>query len=382
MIRWSIQILLVLALVLIQCFSSFYSVDSASAATSRVAPTQTQTSNLDLGLRVPTGIHLIALAGGKLNSLPDMPGRFFVDRLTLSSGESVATRPTEGALVVLFVEEGAPLFVDDAGLEAPGPAGTQVVVPSNDSYTLRNDDANPAKVLRLVVEPKLREGSQNGVTAKPTISAEIAMKDIAFAPQELTIPANVNVTISVPNQGATIHDFNIDDLNAHSGNVTAGAAGSVTINAAPGDYQYYCSLPGHREAGMVGVLHVVESAAPAPVEPPQAADISVTSDEILVDAPLSKLSQIPAVVFIARVTFDPAATLGNRKYTGPIALIGEQGSLTITRSKLLPAVLGRGKGVVLSAGKKVGVENGGTIPAVALMVGVIASSDGLLGGSA
>jgi uncharacterized cupredoxin-like copper-binding protein len=30
----------------------------------------------------------------------------------------------------------------------------------------------------------------------------------------------------------------------------------VTINAAPGDYQYYCSIPGHKEAGMVGTIHV------------------------------------------------------------------------------------------------------------------------------
>ena len=30
----------------------------------------------------------------------------------------------------------------------------------------------------------------------------------------------------------------------------------VTINAPPGDYEYYCSVPGHRAAGMVGTLPV------------------------------------------------------------------------------------------------------------------------------
>jgi uncharacterized cupredoxin-like copper-binding protein len=30
----------------------------------------------------------------------------------------------------------------------------------------------------------------------------------------------------------------------------------VTINAAPGEYEYYCAVPGHKQAGMVGKLIV------------------------------------------------------------------------------------------------------------------------------
>jgi plastocyanin len=88
--------------------------------------------------------------------------------------------------------------------------------------------------------------------AGPTVE----MIDIAFNPKEITIPANTDVTINLVNKGATTHNFVIDELNVHSGDYAAGQTGTVTINAAPGSYEYYCSIPGHKPAGMVGTLIV------------------------------------------------------------------------------------------------------------------------------
>ena len=84
----------------------------------------------------------------------------------------------------------------------------------------------------------------------------IDLKDIKFDPREVTIAANTDVTIELDNLGAAVHNFNIDALNIHSGDITPGGKGSVKINAKPGDYTYYCNIPGHKDAGMVGVLHV------------------------------------------------------------------------------------------------------------------------------
>jgi plastocyanin/mono/diheme cytochrome c family protein len=87
-------------------------------------------------------------------------------------------------------------------------------------------------------------------------AATVDMVDIAFDPKEITIPANTAVKVNLANKGAIAHNFNVDQLNVHSGDVQPGGTGSVTITAAPGDYQYYCAVPGHKEAGMVGTLHV------------------------------------------------------------------------------------------------------------------------------
>jgi plastocyanin len=84
----------------------------------------------------------------------------------------------------------------------------------------------------------------------------VEMVDISFNPKEITIPANTDVTINLANNGAANHTFDIDALNIHSGEYAAGETGSITINAAPGEYEYYCATPGHKESGMVGKLIV------------------------------------------------------------------------------------------------------------------------------
>ena len=52
------------------------------------------------------------------------------------------------------------------------------------------------------------------------------------------------------------HNFNIDELNIHSPNLLFNQTATITINAPAGTYQYYCSIPGHKAAGMVGTLTV------------------------------------------------------------------------------------------------------------------------------
>jgi uncharacterized cupredoxin-like copper-binding protein len=88
----------------------------------------------------------------------------------------------------------------------------------------------------------------------------VTSHDIYFDPKELTIPANTDVTVELPNEGVTAHDFSIDALGIAVA-LPPGETKSVVINAPPGDYEYYCNVPGHKEAGMVGTLHVVEGAA-------------------------------------------------------------------------------------------------------------------------
>jgi glucose/arabinose dehydrogenase/uncharacterized cupredoxin-like copper-binding protein len=83
----------------------------------------------------------------------------------------------------------------------------------------------------------------------------VEMVDIAFNPSSLTIPADTDVTVSLPNTGAALHNFSIDELGIDV-DVAAGDTGSATINAPAGDYEFYCNVPGHEEAGMLGTLTV------------------------------------------------------------------------------------------------------------------------------
>jgi plastocyanin len=79
--------------------------------------------------------------------------------------------------------------------------------------------------------------------------------DIYYEPKELTIPANQDVTVLLPNEGAAPHNFVIDELEI-AVEQAPGAQEQTVINAAAGEYTYYCSIPGHRQAGMEGILTV------------------------------------------------------------------------------------------------------------------------------
>jgi uncharacterized cupredoxin-like copper-binding protein len=113
-------------------------------------------------------------------------------------------------------------------------------------------EAGMVGVLRVEENGASAGGDQGPPAAGPTVKAV----DIAFQPTELAIPANTDVVLSVVNEGIAVHSFDVDALNIHSGELASGTSTTVTINAAPGEYEYYCALPGHKEAGMVGKLIV------------------------------------------------------------------------------------------------------------------------------
>jgi plastocyanin len=63
-------------------------------------------------------------------------------------------------------------------------------------------------------------------------------------------------TITVVNAGVLEHDFVIDELGINE--VLTAEPVTITIpeDAAPGEYKYYCSVPGHEAAGMFGTLTI------------------------------------------------------------------------------------------------------------------------------
>jgi uncharacterized cupredoxin-like copper-binding protein len=86
-------------------------------------------------------------------------------------------------------------------------------------------------------------------------AVEVEAYDIYFEPKALSIPANTDVTVRIPNKGVTLHNFSIDELGI-SVDIDPGSTEETVINAPAGTYEYYCNVPGHKEAGMLGTLTV------------------------------------------------------------------------------------------------------------------------------
>ena len=75
--------------------------------------------------------------------------------------------------------------------------------------------------------------------------------------QGVTVTVAPGTTISLPNTGATLHNFAVDALGIDV-DMPVGETVEATIpaDAAPGEYEFYCNVPGHKQAGMVGTLTV------------------------------------------------------------------------------------------------------------------------------
>jgi nitrite reductase (NO-forming) len=104
--------------------------------------------------------------------------------------------------------------------------------------------------------PGATPGASPAATAAGGV-IEVKTVDIAFEPTELTIPADTDVQIHVVNEGMLEHDFNIEDTEFATEMLAgSGAEDTITVNLPAGEYTYFCSVPGHRQAGMEGTLTV------------------------------------------------------------------------------------------------------------------------------
>jgi plastocyanin len=84
---------------------------------------------------------------------------------------------------------------------------------------------------------------------------EVGAHDLYFTPSALEV-APGDATIELTNHGQVVHNFTVDELGIQ---VVATPGASIEIEATdlkPGVYQFYCSVSGHRQAGMEGTLTV------------------------------------------------------------------------------------------------------------------------------
>ena len=102
-------------------------------------------------------------------------------------------------------------------------------------------------------------GSGGTVAPSPSPGAEevtVVGRDFSLSPSEVRVPAGGTVNLVLENQGSLPHDITIPAL-GFSLPAAPGATASAALSATrPGTYEFFCSVPGHREAGMTGVLGV------------------------------------------------------------------------------------------------------------------------------
>ena len=107
----------------------------------------------------------------------------------------------------------------------------------------------------------------------------ITARDLSYAPSLVALRSNVPVRLTLVNEGVLEHDVTVPGLSAGEAvapshgtgehamvpmtsdtvHVVASRAESATVEFMPqrGSFEFYCAVPGHREAGMRGTIRVM-----------------------------------------------------------------------------------------------------------------------------
>lgn len=173
------------------------------------------------------------------------------------TGEEVWTYQASAGLNAPFAISGDYLFIPAAG----------PLFPSSDTFAEVPDEG--ANLIALKLGGTVQEA---GATASPaadeeatpeeaaasggSASVSVSAIDISFEPKELSIAADTDVTITVTNNGMLQHDFIIENTDFGTDLLNGGQSQDLVVNLPAGEYIYFCSVAGHREAGMQGTLTV------------------------------------------------------------------------------------------------------------------------------
>jgi len=89
----------------------------------------------------------------------------------------------------------------------------------------------------------------------PDIAVE--MREFAFNPGQIEVPAGQKSTLVLKNVGNMDHKLSIPQLRLESPVVGPGQTVRFEVVAPPGNHKIVCAMPSHDEAGMTGELRSV-----------------------------------------------------------------------------------------------------------------------------
>ena len=93
-------------------------------------------------------------------------------------------------------------------------------------------------------------------TAPQTTDVNVSLFEMGFKLSKMTVPRGT-VVFHLKNDGKVPHDFSFGSRGGGSPMLQAGQSATFTVKfATPGKYTFICTVEGHQEAGMIGVLTV------------------------------------------------------------------------------------------------------------------------------
>ena len=105
-------------------------------------------------------------------------------------------------------------------------------------------------------------GSSEAAAVTTPAEIDVDLSEFAITPGTLEVPA-AGAKLRVTNSGSTVHNIDIPQLGLSSGDLSPGQAATITVPAgqAEGMYDMLCTIAGHADSGMRGMVHTGSTTA-------------------------------------------------------------------------------------------------------------------------
>jgi uncharacterized cupredoxin-like copper-binding protein len=122
-------------------------------------------------------------------------------------------------------------------------------------------DVTPPTTGPVITPPTTPPPGTGELTPTPSAqSFTIEGDEFRFSPQNITVLRGATVELRFKNAGKIAHNYTVRELGVETKTIDAGKTDVVTFVAPATSgivtYSSYCSVPGHKEAGMVGTIEI------------------------------------------------------------------------------------------------------------------------------
>lgn len=101
------------------------------------------------------------------------------------------------------------------------------------------------------------EDKGNGDFTGETIRVTVEADEFSFDPDRITVEKGDKLIITFKNEGDISHNFGIPSFGVRTDTIGPGEEDTITFVANKrGTFTFFCSVQGHKEAGMEGELEV------------------------------------------------------------------------------------------------------------------------------
>lgn len=126
--------------------------------------------------------------------------------------------------------------------------------------------------------------ANNGAATAARTEFTITLGDLFVRPAVIDVPAGKPVTLKVKNEGAVPHDLKLGGVTG-TDMLDPGASQTVVLPGLDATADAWCTVPGHKEAGMVLTIRVAGSSSGAAATPAASQDTGAVIDFNAVPGP-------------------------------------------------------------------------------------------------